>query len=104
VTVIEATPRRYRGINYRSALEAKWAAFFHHMRWDATYHPTGEVDPTFLVHEDGTAFYVVVGEEPVPDGRPDLLGREVICVDQTLYFEGCDDAWAKATNDISGLR
>lgn len=44
----------YRGIEYRSRLEARWAAFFDHIGWEHTYEPfdgDGYI-PDFLIHGD----------------------------------------------------
>ena len=45
-------PTLYRGIQYRSRLEARWAAFFEGLGWQTTYEPfdgDGYI-PDFLVH------------------------------------------------------
>lgn len=34
-------PTTYRGITYRSRVEARWAVFFEHMGWPAAYEPEG---------------------------------------------------------------
>lgn len=42
----------YRGIEYRSRLEARWAAFFDHLGWNFTYEPfdgDGYI-PDFVIH------------------------------------------------------
>lgn len=89
---------RYRGVKYRSRLEAKWAAFFHHAGWEAVYDPRGGGDPTFLVLEGGTFFVTVV---------PDL--RRAYLLDGTLHVglspvESWDRAaWDKATNDLQAV-
>jgi hypothetical protein len=47
-----AIPAVYRGIEYRSRLEARWAAFFDETGWKHTYEPfdgTGYI-PDFLIH------------------------------------------------------
>ena len=53
----------YKGIQYRSRLEAKWAAFFDMIGWDFTYEPT-DLDgwwPDFKITTDaGTRFLVEV--------------------------------------------
>ena len=36
---MKAIPTAYRGTNYRSRLEARWAAFFDLCEWDAEYEP-----------------------------------------------------------------
>jgi hypothetical protein len=144
---------RYRGINYRTPLEAKWAAFFYHLGWGATYDPFGYGSPTFVL--DG-GYYVVVTDAVTPeDYQCDALDNmrdddlEVIVVgvtpmprlgedgykryaaglltnkeqyvlywgehDGQLVFDGggrglfqdvqrLTTAWAKATNDITGIQ
>jgi hypothetical protein len=47
-------PTTYRGIRYRSRLEARWAAFFDAIGWQHTYEPfdgDGYI-PDFLIHGD----------------------------------------------------
>ena len=48
---IAAIPTVYNGRQYRSRLEAKWAAFFHAMKWEAEYEPfdLGSWSPDFLL-------------------------------------------------------
>lgn len=47
-------PTTYRGQNFRSRLEARWAAFFDLVGWRWTYEPfeTPHWIPDFLVHGD----------------------------------------------------
>lgn len=47
-----AIPTRYRGVEYRSRLEARWAGFFHRIGWKFTYEPMDGHGylPDFLVH------------------------------------------------------
>jgi hypothetical protein len=50
-TLIKARPTRYRGIMFRSRLEATWAAFFDQLQWPWEYEPfelNGWV-PDFLI-------------------------------------------------------
>lgn len=50
--VIPAIPTKFKGVQYRSRLEARWAAFFDSLCWDFEYEPTetnGYV-PDFLIH------------------------------------------------------
>lgn len=49
---VEAKPTFYRGVKYRSRLEAKWAAFFTIMKWPFEYEPfdLGKWSPDFLLH------------------------------------------------------
>lgn len=49
---IAAIPTTYRDINFRSRLEARWAAFFDEIGWQYTYEPfdaEGYI-PDFLIH------------------------------------------------------
>jgi|ERR1700722_976527 len=48
---IAAIPTVYKGIRYRSRLEAKWAAFFDQMGWEHAYEPAdlGTWSPDFLI-------------------------------------------------------
>jgi hypothetical protein len=49
-----AIPTTYRGIAYRSRLEARWAAFFDRIGWHHTYEPfdgDGYI-PDFVIHGD----------------------------------------------------
>ena len=51
---MKAAPTMYRGVEYRSRLEAKWAAFFDLIGWQHTYEPfdgDGYI-PDFLIHGD----------------------------------------------------
>jgi hypothetical protein len=47
-------PTLFRGIEYRSRLEARWAALFDQIGWNSTYEPfdgNGYI-PDFVVHDD----------------------------------------------------
>ncbi len=49
---IPAIPTKFRGINFRSRLEARWGAFFSLMGWDWSYEPI-DLDgyiPDFILH------------------------------------------------------
>jgi hypothetical protein len=51
-SVIAAIPTIYRGIQFRSRLEAKWAVFFDSLSWEWSYEPI-DLDgyiPDFLLH------------------------------------------------------
>lgn len=61
---IPAIPTKYRGRQYRSLLEARWAAFFYLLRWDVEYEPfelNGWI-PDFIIHEKTT---ILVEVKPV---------------------------------------
>lgn len=62
---IKAIPTKWKGITYRSRLEARWAVFFEEMKWRFMYEPEGYVVsenecylPDFLLftHEDFPVF------------------------------------------------
>lgn len=49
---MKAVPTTYNGVNYRSKLEAQWAAFFDEMEWEHEYEPfeiNGRV-PDFIIY------------------------------------------------------
>jgi hypothetical protein len=50
--MINAIPTIYRGVEYRSRLEARWAVFFDLIGWHHTYEPfdTDGYIPDFAVH------------------------------------------------------
>lgn len=54
---LKPIPTTYRGIKYRSRLEARWAVFFHELGWIAEYEPNGFVVgftpylPDFLIRD-----------------------------------------------------
>ncbi len=59
----KAIPTKYNGIQYRSRLEAKWAAFFDIIKWKFTYEPydLNKWSPDFkLTTETGQNFLVEV--------------------------------------------
>lgn len=54
MTRINAIPTKYQGVQYRSRLEAKYAAFFDNIGWQHSYEPfdfNGYI-PDFLIHGD----------------------------------------------------
>lgn len=63
----------YKGVRFRSRLEAKWAAFFDAIGWDWTYEPVdlGDWSPDFLVdvRADGRAGPVYAEVKPYHDVR-----------------------------------
>lgn len=54
-------PTAYAGVNFRSRLEAKWAAFFDLVGWEWTYEPldAGGYIPDFLIHGERPMFIEV---------------------------------------------
>lgn len=56
-----AIATKFKGIEYRSRLEARWAAFMHKIGWDYTYEPfdgDGYI-PDFLIHGNRPLFVEV---------------------------------------------
>lgn len=56
-----AIPTVFNGIEYRSRLEARWAAFMHNIGWEHTYEPfdgDGYI-PDFIVHGNRPLFIEV---------------------------------------------
>jgi hypothetical protein len=62
MTAIRSHPTVYRGTNFRSRLEAQWAAFFDLIRWSWVYEPfdTDNWIPDFLIQGEAP-FLVEVG-------------------------------------------
>lgn len=63
-----AIPTTYAGVNFRSRLEARWAAFFDLVGWKWTYEPVdgdGYI-PDFLIH-GARPFFVEVGPVATED-------------------------------------
>lgn len=59
----KAIPTKYNGVQYRSRLEARWAAFFDIIKWKHIYEPfdLDKWSPDFkLVTENGQKFLVEV--------------------------------------------
>ena len=59
---IRSFPTVYKGRQYRSRLEARWAAFFDLLGWNAEYEPfdLGSWSPDFLLHAQGFDIFVEV--------------------------------------------
>lgn len=55
IRTLEAKPTAYKGINFRSRLEARWAAMFDLLGWTWEYEPEcdGAYIPDFLLHGQG---------------------------------------------------
>lgn len=66
----------YRGVEYRSRLEARWAAFMDRIGWETTYEPldgNGYI-PDFLVHGP-SPFLVEVKPAATPGDYQDPVGK-----------------------------
>ncbi len=64
---IQAIPTLYKGRQYRSRLEAKWASFFDTVGWAYEYEPfdLGEWSPDFLLKTNGGKCDVLVEVKPI---------------------------------------
>jgi len=100
-----ATPQgtvRYRGVKYRSRLEAKWAAFFHHVGWDAVYDPHTDGEVSFLVRELDAWFIRV--DPRIVEATQSEIGTITVGLAPAdwpgLTREQVREAWDKATNDV----
>ena len=82
---ISAIPTRYEGVNFRSRLEAKWAAMFDLLEWRWTYEPCDFCGwiPDFAIHGE-TLVYVEV--KPVATFPLDVAEKidASQCADETL--------------------
>lgn len=90
-TARSGIPTEYAGVQFRSRLEAKWAAFFDLVGWSWTYEPfdaPGYI-PDFLIAGD-RSFLIEVGPVSTlaeyrekalkPDGVAVVLGRDLLVV------------------------
>jgi hypothetical protein len=107
-----AIPTTFAGRQYRSRLEARWAAFFHYLGWDAEYEPV-DFDgwiPDFALYGARVVYVevkpIVVCDDAVTakidaSGCADevlLVGQRPWCEHDTWYLgwlreqgEACDD-------------
>ena len=79
-----AIQTKYKGIEYRSRLEARWASFMESIKWDFTYEPfdgKGYI-PDFIIHGNMPLFIEV---------KPATTMQE--------YMEPCD----KITNGLAAF-
>jgi hypothetical protein len=70
---IKAYPTEYKGRTYRSRLEARWAAFFDLLGWEAEYEPMdfGSWSPDFLIRNFGGSD-VLVEVKPITEFSADV--------------------------------
>lgn len=73
------TPTIYKGINFRSRLEARWAVLFDNLGWKWEYEPEcqGAYIPDFLLHgSDGRRIYVEVKPRSIYlQDRADIIAK-----------------------------
>ena len=117
---MKSIPTKYRGITYRSRLEARWAVFFELLGWGVTYEPfdgNGYI-PDFVIHSEKLAVLVEVkpastkaellsnqdkvllGTQGIWSGRVLLLGLSPFAIinDGDTYLGLMDEAegeWAQ---------
>ena len=78
---MNAIPTKYRGRNYRSRLEARWAAFFDMVGWTYEYEP---------IDFNGW----------IPDFA--IIGKEVLFVEVKPVFHCAESVFVKAARAIKG--
>jgi hypothetical protein len=79
-----AFPTVYRGLEYRSRLEARWAAFFDQIRWDFTYEP---FDGNGCIPD----WLEVAGSRPARPQDGGLDGSQVVVVAIVVMSTGAAD-------------
>lgn len=77
---IKAYPTLYNGRQYRSRLEARWAAFFDVLKWRAEYEPfdLGSWSPDFLLHGRNEETACLVEVKPLLNFNDDVA-RKMEC-------------------------
>jgi hypothetical protein len=94
---IAAIETRYSGINFRSRLEARWAAMFDLLGWGWTYEPTdfkGWI-PDFAIHGEKEIIYVEV--KPVGDFPEEVANKLAAsgCPGDVLIVGMLGPTWSK---------
>ena len=86
---IKAKPTLYRGVEYKSMLEAKWAAFFDILDWDHKYEPCvfPGWKPDFVI-KGAKNVYVEVKPTEEFDGEV-AAKMEGACRNSELLLVGC---------------
>lgn len=89
---IPAIPTKYRGIQFRSRLEARWAAMFDNLGWRYEYEPMdlGGWIPDFILYGKGAEVLVEVKPwNPETEPDPDLIRKiEQSGADQNVLLVG----------------
>lgn len=91
---IPAIETRYNGINFRSRLEAKWAAMFDLLRWGWTYEPTdfnGWI-PDFAIHGKEIVYVEVKPVSEFPEEVAQKIDRSG-CSDEVLIVGMLGPMW-----------
>jgi len=71
---IKPKPTKYNGVQFRSRLEAKWAAFFDILKWPWLYEPVdlGEWSPDFIISGAAT---LLVEVKPILQFHEETAGK-----------------------------
>jgi len=91
---IPAIETRYSGINFRSRLEAKWAAMFDLLGWGWTYEPTdfkGWI-PDFAIHGKDIVYVEVKPVSKFPDEVAQKIDQSG-CTDEVLIVGMLGPMW-----------
>jgi hypothetical protein len=107
---MKAIPTLYKGRNYRSRLEARWAAFFDLLGWHTEYEPidfNGWI-PDFVIYEAETVYVEV---KPITRFPPDSqivdeidnsgCDKEVLIVGSTVPIQSGLIGWLR--QDLSDV-
>jgi hypothetical protein len=109
---MKAIPTLYKGRQYRSRLEARWAVFFDLLGWNTEYEPvdfTGWI-PDFVITEAETVYVEVKAISRLP---PDThltdeidnsgCDKEVLIVGETVPIRGDLIGWLRQDlSDVTG--
>lgn len=82
--MIKAIPTEYRGVMFRSRLEAKWAAFFDNLNWPWKYEP---IDLDGYIPD----FILPLNQPVVVEVKPELYLKDLKSHTQKLEASG----WSK---------
>ena len=108
--LVSAIATKFNGIEYRSRLEARWAAFMHNIGWEHTYEPfdgNGYI-PDFIVHGSASLFIEVKpavdqrefeAEVPKVDRGLSDYFRDALIVGATPFIKG---RFGNAAHDAAG--
>jgi hypothetical protein len=103
---IEAKPTFYNGVQFRSRLEARWAAYFDIEGWIWHYEPIdfGLWSPDFLlnIEEGSTDWYIEVKPITKPDHETGMKMLRATSMESKLMMLGLNTSRAWYWDDGSG--
>lgn len=109
---IPAKKTLYNGVEYRSHLEAWWAAFFDECGWSYEYEPEveGYRKPDFVLHGLNKDVYIEVKPTDEIDNEVFVIAREWNCRSDIMLLGRCPDftrnivrlGWMSESEDING--